>query len=109
MSKGYPSASDVISFHNIETGGNSAGNGGAGSNTGAISTNANVTFHASTDTGGNVQDVHHAGVHDHASSTTTYAIDAQPMQNVMAGIGGNGGDGNAAWGGDVTIDLTSHV
>jgi len=109
MSKGFSSASDVISFHNIETGGNSAGNGGAGSNTGAISTNANITFHASTDTGGNVQDVHHAGVHDHATSTTTYTIDSQPTQNVMAGIGGNGGSDNAAMGGSVSLDLTHTV
>ena len=147
MSKGFSSASDVIAFHNIETGGNSAGNGGAGSNTGAVSTEANIEFHASTDTGGHVQDsaanyisvwqsnkassgdatsygtgsatsgyvsatqsnsssITATGVHDHASSTTTYTIDSYPTQMVEAGIGGNGGDGNTAYGGDVTIDLT---
>ncbi len=37
-------ASDVIGFHNIETGGNSAGNGGVGDNDGKITTEANVTF-----------------------------------------------------------------
>lgn len=69
MAHGISKSSDVISFHNIETGGNSAGNGGAGSNSGDISTNANVSFSSSNDTGGDVRDVHHAGVHDHATST----------------------------------------
>jgi hypothetical protein len=99
-------ASDVISFHNIETGGNSAGNGGAGKNSGSVSTNANNYLHANTDTGGDVKDVHHAGVHDHASSDTTNTIDATPTQMVEAGVGGNGGDDNTAYGGDVTITLT---
>jgi len=106
MSNHISKSSDVIAFHNIETGGNSAGNGGAGKNTGDVSTNANNYFHATTDTGGSVSDIHHAGVHVHASSDTSITFDATPTQMVEAGIGGNGGDGNTAYGGDVTIDLT---
>jgi hypothetical protein len=107
MSKGkLPSISDVIAFHNIETGGNSAGNGGAGTNSGNVNTNANNYLHAHTDTGGSLSDIHHAGVHVHASSDITNSIDATPTQMVEAGVGGNGGDNNMAFGGEVTIDLT---
>ena len=106
MSLKISKASDVIAFHNIETGGNSAGNGGAGTNSGDISTNANNYLHALTDTGSSASDIHHAGLHVHASSDTENSIDANPVQMVEAGVGGNGGNDNMAWGGDVTIDLT---
>jgi hypothetical protein len=36
--------SDTIHFHSISTGGNSAGNGGAGVNTGNITDNAHIDF-----------------------------------------------------------------
>jgi hypothetical protein len=100
-------ASDVISFHNIETGGNSAGNGGAGKNSGSVSTNANNYLHAHSDTGGSVH-VSEAHVHLHVDSTSDISntITASPTQMVNAGVGGNGGDDNTAYGGDVTITLT---
>ena len=140
-------ASDTIHFNTISTGGNSAGNGGAGVNTGNITDNAHIDFnptnkaygsdntvntgdqvhqkaywdagnanaHAdkySSAHGGNAEsngDQHNYSGHDtttvHADTTAyqTNILWADQSQNVMAGLGGNGGDGNHAVGGDVHI------
>jgi hypothetical protein len=139
--------SDTIALKAISTGGNSAGNGGDGYNTGNISNSPNINFdpynkadggsvHVNTgdlvhqkadwDAGGaNAQaDLFakaHGGTatsngsqysesgHDTSNvdaSTTAYQTNflaADMSQSVAAGIGGDGGDGNYAKGGNVDL------
>jgi hypothetical protein len=141
--------SDTIAFKTISTGGNSAGNGGDGINTGNINNNAHLTFDPSNKAygsdvtvntgdqvhqkaywdagnanatadkfssahGGNAESngsQHNYSGHDtstvHADTTAyqTNFLAADMSQNVVAGVGGNGGDGNYAAGGDVHIHI----
>jgi hypothetical protein len=139
--------SDTISLKDVDTGGNSAGNGGDGVNKGNISSNPSIEFnpynkaegadvHVNTgdqvhqkaywDAGGanaeaekyakaeggtaksNGDQESYSG-HDTSNvdaSTKAYQdnwLAANQSQTVMAGIGGNGGNGNKAEGGDVHI------
>lgn len=142
--------SDTIAFKAISTGGNSAGNGGDGYNSGDISNSPNINFNpynkadgadAHVNTGDSVHQTAdwqagganataqwfsqaHGGTamsngnqtsdsgHDTSNvdaSTTAYQsnfLAANMSQNVVAGIGGNGGNGNYAKGGDVHFDPT---
>ena len=139
--------SDTIALKGISTGGNSAGNGGSGHNSGDISSTPTINFDPSNKAYGS--DVHvntgdkvsqkadweagganakaewfakaHGGTatsngsqnsdsgHDtskvYADTTAHQSIDfgADQSQSVAAGIGGDGGDGNAALGGNVDI------
>jgi len=118
--------SDTIHFNSISTGGNSAGNGGAGVYTGNITDDAHIDFnptnHASgadvnVHTGDHVTQNAHGGIADssngpdtstvHADTTAyqTNFLAADLSQSVLAGIGGNGGDGNNAVGGDVHLHV----
>src|SRR6478735_4340932 len=112
MSKGsFPS--DAISLKGISTGDNSAGNGGNGTNSGNISNSPSINFNPTNKAEG--ADVHvNTGdkVYQKAdwdaggAKTTAYQTNflaADMSQNVAAGIGGNGGSGNKAEGGDVHI------
>jgi hypothetical protein len=139
--------SDTIAIKDISTGGNSAGNGGDGHNSGNISSKPNIDFKpynkadgadvdvktgdqvyqkAYWDAGGanakaewfakanggkaesNGDQESYSG---HAKSdvdanTKAYQenwLDADQSQNVKAGIGGDGGNGNKAEGGDVDV------
>ena len=79
----------------IATGGNGAGNGGQGSFTGTLQDAPIVIYHpiniAEAGPGGTAQ----------ASQSNTVQIDQSAIQ--IAGVGGNGGSGNAAVGGDVSL------
>jgi hypothetical protein len=99
----------------IDTGHNSAGNGGDGSNTGSVTTAQNFNFSpynkADVDIG--AQDHHktawEAPVAPHDSGVTTSAnqtniVWSEQSQQVLAGVGGNGGNGNHAVGG-IEVDL----
>jgi hypothetical protein len=143
--------SDTIAFKEISTGGNNAGNGGDGYNSGSISNSPSIDFHPYNKAEG--ADVHvntgdqvhqkadweagganasadwfakaHGGTatsngsqnsqsgHDTSNvdaSTTAYQTNflaADMSQSVAAGIGGNGGNGNTAKGGDVDLKIES--
>jgi len=139
--------SDTIALKAISTGGNSAGNGGDGINTGNISNSPSIKFdtynkaegadvHVNTgdkvyqkaywDAGGanaeaekfakayggeaesNGDQKSYSG-HDTSkvsADTTAYQTNflaAEQHQSVMAGVGGDGGNGNTAKGGEVDI------
>ena len=142
--------SDTIALKSISTGGNSAGNGGDGYNSGNISSSPHINFdpynkadgadvhvntgdqvHQTADwqAGGANADAQwlaqaHGGMatsngnqssnsgHDTSNvdaSTTAYQsnfLAADMHQSAAAGIGGNGGNDNAAVGGDVHFDPT---
>ena len=115
--------SDTIHFDSISTGGNNAGNGGPGVNSGYINTNAHIDFNpvnyatgsdVSANAGDHVSSYHgpadsnHVGADTAAASasTTAYQADfvaAEMSQNVFAGVGGNGGNGDSASSGDVHV------
>ena len=78
----------------VDTGHNSAGNGGDSYFSGNISSNANITF----DGDNKIEKAHVDDVHQ------INKVWADQSQNVNAG-GGNGGDGNVAMGGEVDIHL----
>jgi hypothetical protein len=142
--------SDTIAFKEISTGGNSAGNGGDGYNSGKISNSPSIDFnpynkaegadvHVNTgdkvyqkadwDAGGaNAKaefakayggeaesngDQKSSSGHDTSNvdaSTTAYQTNflaADMSQSVAAGIGGDGGNGNTAKGGDVDLKIES--
>jgi hypothetical protein len=81
----------------IATGGNSAGNGGSGTFSGALVDAPVVIYHPI-----NIA-VAAAGGTAHADQSNTVEIDQSATQ--IAGIGGHGGDGNVAAGGSViTLD-----
>ncbi|SRR5579871_5068406 len=117
---------DTIHLTNspISTGGNSAGNGGAGVSTGAITTTAAINFapvnnatgadvHVPTSdhvtqTAGGIADSSSgvtSTVHTDTTAYQTNFLAADLSQSVAAGIGGNGGDGNNAVGGDVLLHV----
>jgi hypothetical protein len=116
--------SDTITFSSISTGGNSAGNGGAGVNTGNITDNAHIDFnptnyaigadvyvhngdHVTQNANGGIADLSHGAdtstVHADTTAYQTNFLAADMSQTVLAGVGGNGGDGNYAVGGDVHV------
>ncbi len=144
--------SDSIHLKSIDTGGNSAGNGGDGIFKGYIVNTPTLNFDPSnTATGASV----HVNTGDHVDQTASWdagkaTADAQKWskayanansngdqksysghdtskvyadttatqtnhlwvdqhQEVMAGIGGNGGDGNLAMGGNVDFNFDSSV
>ena len=84
----------------IATGDNSAGNGGDGYFFGAM-VHAPVAVYAPVN-------IAVAGYNSsaHADQTNDVVFDQSAFQ--MAGVGGNGGNGNAAIGGDVSVSGTSH-
>jgi hypothetical protein len=140
--------SDTIALKSISTGGNSAGNGGDGHNSGDITNSPNINFNpynyadgasVHVNTGDQVHQtadwqagganataqafaLAHGGTansngdqsnwsgHDTSNvsaDTTAYQsnfLAADQHQSAAAGIGGNGGDGNAALGGNVQFD-----
>jgi hypothetical protein len=148
MSKGFSSVSDVIALKSLNTGGQSVGNGGEGSSSGAIINKPTLNFDAtnkatgasvSVNTGDHVKqsaDWDAGGANAKASTfskayggeaesngsqksysgydtSKVYAnTDATQMnklwvdmhQDVAAGIGGDGGSGNLALGGDVSFN-----
>jgi hypothetical protein len=148
MSKGFSSVSDVIALKSLNTGGQSVGNGGDGSSSGAIINKPTLNFDAtnkatgasvSVNTGDHVKqsaDWDAGGANAKASTfskayggeaesngsqksysgydtSKVYAnTDATQMnklsvdmhQDAAAGIGGDGGSGNLALGGDVTFN-----
>jgi len=150
MTHGSFSAPDTIAIKDIATGGQQAGNGGTGYNSGNISNHPSISFnpynkaegadvHVNTgdqvyqkadwDAGGANANAQwfaqaHGGMatsngsqnsqsgHDTSNvdaSTTAYQTNflaADMSQSVAAGIGGNGGNGNTAKGGDVHYNPT---
>ncbi len=141
--------SDTVHFNSISTGGNSAGNGGDGINTGNITNNAHIDFNPTNNAYGSDVSVNtgdhvyqkadwdagganaHADKYSHANGgiaesngsqhnysgydtsnvhadTTAYQsnfLAADMSQNVVAGVGGNGGNDNYAVGGDVHLHI----
>lgn len=114
--------SDTIHFNSISTGGNSAGNGGAGVSTGNISASASIAFNplntangadVNVNTGDHLHQTANGAISNSSAEASTVHTDttayqtnflaADMSQSVLAGIGGNGGDGNNAVGGDVHV------
>src|ERR1700741_2167200 len=79
----------------VDTGHNSAGNGGDGHFYGSITNNAKIDFDGSN----SIEKAHVDDVHQ------INKVWADQSQNVSAGNGGEGGDENLAAGGNVGIDL----
>jgi hypothetical protein len=79
----------------ITTGGNSAGNGGQGSFSGTLLDAPIVIYHPI-----NIAEAGPGGTAD-ASQSNTVQIDQSAIQ--IAGVGGNGGNGNAAIGGEISL------
>jgi hypothetical protein len=92
MRKGFSGDSIKIT---VDTGHNSAGNGGDGHFYGSITNNANIDF----DGENKIEKAHVDDVHQ------TNKVWADQSQNVSAGNGGDGGDENIAAGGNVDIHL----
>jgi hypothetical protein len=152
ISKPSINVSDSIHFKTIDTGGNSAGNGGDGSFKGYVVNQPVLSFDPSNTANGSSVTVHtgdhvqqkaswdasanakadwfakaHGGnatsngdqssnsghdtstVHANTTATQTNSLMADLHQEVMAGIGGNGGNGNAALGGNVDISFDSSI
>ena len=152
MTKGSIHVSDSIEFKSINTGGNSAGNGGDGYFSGKISSQPVLNFDpsnsakgasVSVSTGDHVDqkaywDANASGnaswwakanggkadsngdqssksgydtskVYADTTATQTNSLMADMHQEVMAGIGGNGGSGNAAMGGNVDFNFDSSI
>jgi hypothetical protein len=118
--------SDSIHFKSIDTGGNSAGNGGDGTFKGDVvnepvlsfnPTNAATGASFTVNTGDHVEQKAHwdvsanatSTVHASTTATQTNHLTADMYQEVMAGIGGDGGSGNAAMGGNVDISFDSTI
>jgi hypothetical protein len=144
--------SDSIEFKSINTGGDSAGNGGDGYFSGKISNQPTLNFDPSnTATGASVHvntgdhvdqkaywdagkasaeaekwskayaDANSSGdqssksghdtskVYADTTATQTNSLMADLHQEAMAGIGGNGGNGNAAMGGNVDFNFDSSI
>jgi hypothetical protein len=106
-------SSDVIGIKSIDTGGQSAGNGGNGYNWGNISDSSKFSFDPSNKADGADVKVSQDGGHDWAkvSADTTANqsnwVAADMHQSVAAGIGGNGGNDNNAVGGNVSFKVDS--
>jgi hypothetical protein len=83
----------------VDTGHNNAGNGGDGHSYGNFTNNAKIDF----DGENKIEKAHVDDVHQ------TNSIWADQSQNVAAGNGGDGGDGNAAFGGEVHVDLDHFI
>ena len=105
MPTGFNHASDVIAFHDINTGGQSAGDGGNGSNSGDIISAPTISFDPANNAQG--ADIHHAGhLGGNTTATQTSSLTANQSQSVTAGVGGNGGNHDHATGGNVSLTLT---
>ena len=79
----------------IASGGNGAGNGGDGHFAGAAVDATTATY--------NPVDVAVAGYHATASADQTNTVHFDQAATQIAGVGGQGGNGNAAKGGDVSV------
>ncbi|HVR55965.1 MAG TPA: hypothetical protein VMT72_03975 [Pseudolabrys sp.] len=84
---------------NVDTGHNSAGNGGDGHSYGTFTNNATINF----DGDNKIEKAHADDVHQ------INKVSADQSQNVAAGNGGDGGDGNLAAGGNVDIHLHDFI
>lgn len=149
MSKGFSNVSDVIALKSINTGGQSVGNGGDGTSSGAIINKPTLSFDptnkatgatVSVNTGDHVKqsadwsadggnakasvfskasggDAQSNGsqksysgydtskVYANTDATQTNKLSVDMHQDVAAGIGGDGGSGNLALGGDVSFNV----
>jgi hypothetical protein len=125
MATGFNSASDVIAFKEIDTGGQKVGNGGSGYNSGDISNSSKIDFqpynkaygadltvntgdHVDQTTGNHSDQSSSSGydsstVNANTSVTQTNSLTANTHQYVSAGNGGNGGSYDSAKGGDVSF------
>jgi hypothetical protein len=139
--------SDSIHFKSIDTGGQSVGNGGDGSFSGAVISKPTLTFdptnkadgaHVNVTTGDHVSQkaswdadaiakkAHDVNANSNGDQKSYSGYDTSKVyanttadqtnklwvdmhQEVMAGIGGNGGDNNAAMGGEVDFHFSSSI
>jgi hypothetical protein len=94
-------STDVVALSHVDTGHNSAGNGGAGFNFGDITSSPTINASPSNEA--------ENGAWSTATANQTNLVLADMHQTALAGIGGNGGDGNSAEGGDVVATLLHNV
>jgi hypothetical protein len=87
------SGSGGLGFGTISSGSNGAGNGGDGFSYGSIVNASFVLYHPIN--------IAVAGPNSTAHADQTNSVDIDQSAFQMAGVGGNGGDGNVALGGDV--------
>jgi hypothetical protein len=97
----YSSILGLIGSDVIATGGNSAGGGGAGHFAGSL-IDLNIAIYAPIN-------IAVAGVNSTADAHQTNNVQFDQSAIQIAGIGGDGGHGNAALGGDFTMHLLSDL
>jgi hypothetical protein len=92
--------SDAITIH---IGGQSAGNGGAGSNYGNISSAPHFSYYPTNSAEG--AEIHHSNnVTANTTADQHNHVWADQHQYVLAGVGGDGGNDNMAIGGTVSVE-----
>jgi hypothetical protein len=97
----FSSIFELIGSDVIATGNNSAGNGGNGYSTGSL-IDINVAIYAPIN-------IAVAGYNSTAEAHQTNNVQFDQSTIQMAGIGGDGGHGNAAFGGDFVMHLLSDL
>jgi hypothetical protein len=98
---GLPSILDLIGSDVVATGGNSAGNGGNGHFAGSL-VDLNIAIYAPIN-------IAVAGPNSTAEAQQTNNVEFDQGAIQIAGIGGDGGHGNAALGGEVAMHLLSDL
>jgi hypothetical protein len=93
----FSSNSNLTGFDGIATGGNSAGDGGSGHFTGSL-VDVNIAIYAPIN-------IAVAGYKSTATADQTNNVHFDQSATQVAGIGGDGGHGNAALGGDIVALL----
>jgi len=98
---GLPSLLGLIGSDVIATGGNSAGSGGTGHFAGSVA-DLNIAIYAPIN-------IAVAGPNSTADAQQTNNVEFDQGAIQIAGIGGDGGHGNTAVGGDATLHLLSDI
>jgi hypothetical protein len=109
MQNGWSTPSDVVGIKEIDTGGQQAGNGGAGINHGTINAYTNVDTYnqAGADVHVKAEDPGHVHTDANTMADQSNWVLADQQPTVYAGIGGNGGSGNTAQGGNVSVETAN--
>lgn len=97
----FSSIFDLIGSDTIATGHNGAGNGGNGYFAGSL-VDINVAIYAPIN-------IAVAGYNSTAEATQSNNVQLDQSATQIAGVGGDGGNGNAAYGGDLAMQLLSDL
>jgi hypothetical protein len=112
MQNGWSAPSDVVGIKEIDTGGQQAGNGGYGYNSGNITSAPQIDFSPYNKADGadvhvKAEDTGHITTDAGATASQSNVLMLDAHQSVMAGVGGNGGNDNWAQGGNVSVETAN--